>query len=47
MTEDPELGLNTPISIPGVTIDLGKFGDILSKMTPIAGLEDIIDLERE
>ena len=44
ISDDPEVGLNAPIVTPGVTIDMGKFGELLGRMKPIEGLEEVIDI---
>lgn len=47
IARDPEVGLNLPPMGVAVPIDVSALGQMMSKMKPIPGLEDILDVDSE
>ncbi len=47
ISSDPDVGLNAPPQGASVNIDLGELGKLMETLTPIKGLESILDVEEE
>lgn len=47
IAKDPDVGLNVPPSVIGVTIDMTALGKLRSDLEPIPGLEKILDVSPE